>query len=133
MAEAAVFEPIPVPYTINDCMNVVREYQQSYPVMTVPMANALGLEVYKASGWPPESMSGQLLKVSENGGSSGYAIYVNGDHPVERRRFTIAHEIAHFILHRELINEGIEENGLYQSRLSRRRSAWQAASRLTIS
>lgn len=32
-------------------------------------------------------------------------IYVNKDHPEPRQRFTIAHEIAHFLVHREALKE----------------------------
>ena len=106
-----------IPYTFNDCMDVVRSLQGYYPVKTIPIAEALGLKVYKVPGWHVDRISGQLLKLAENGGASGHAIFVNEDHAQQRRRFTIAHEIAHFVLHRDQINGGIEDNGLYHSRL----------------
>ena len=34
-----------------------------------------------------------------------YNIYINRNEPATRQRFTIAHEIGHFILHRELIEQ----------------------------
>jgi Zn-dependent peptidase ImmA (M78 family) len=52
------------------------------------------------------------------GGPSGYAIFVNYTHPRGRQRFTIAHEIAHFVLHRDLIGDGVEDDALYRSKLS---------------
>ena len=49
---------------------------------------------------------------------SGYAIFVNkGDRYKTRQRFTIAHKIAHFILHREAIGDGIVDDALYRSGL----------------
>lgn len=35
-----------------------------------------------------------------------------------RRRFSIAHEIAHFALHRNLIGDGITDDAMYRSNLS---------------
>ena len=84
---------------------------------TVPIARALGLEVYKVGGWPND-LSGMIRKDAERGGSSGYAIFVNATHHERRRRFTIAHEIAHFILHDHLIGDGISDDALYRSGLS---------------
>ena len=49
------------------------------------------------------------------GGPSGYAIVVNGGHPRVRQRYTIAHEIAHFELHKGQIGNGITENAMYRS------------------
>ena len=46
-----------------------------------------------------------------------YAIYVNGLHHVNRKRFTVAHEIAHFLLHKDYIGDGILDDALYRSGL----------------
>ncbi|HCM3005245.1 TPA: ImmA/IrrE family metallo-endopeptidase, partial [Klebsiella pneumoniae] len=35
-----------------------------------------------------------------------------------RQRFTLAHEIAHFLLHRDRIGDGITDDILYRSKLS---------------
>jgi Zn-dependent peptidase ImmA (M78 family) len=59
-----------------------------------------------------------IKKDADRGGSSGYAIYVNDRHAATRRRFSIAHEIAHFALHRSLIGDGITDDALYRSKLS---------------
>jgi len=48
-------------------------------------------------------------------GPSGYLIEVNGAHHENRRRFTLAHEIAHFMMHRDQIGDGIEDGALYRS------------------
>src|SRR5690606_2956370 len=47
--------------------------------------------------------------------AGGYRITINGRHPHTRQRFTLAHEIAHFILHRPLIGDGIVDDALYRS------------------
>lgn len=98
---------------------IVANHQVSAPVQTVPLANALGLKVWHVPDWE-DHISGMILKSSptEQGGPSGYAIYVNQTHHKNRRRFTTAHEIAHFVLHENLIGDGITDDGLYRSRLS---------------
>jgi Zn-dependent peptidase ImmA (M78 family) len=61
-----------------------------------------------------------MIAKDEGATSSGYVIFVNaGQHEV-RRRFTIAHEIAHYLLHRDLIGDGTQDDVLYRSGLSNR-------------
>ncbi|WP_244665103.1 ImmA/IrrE family metallo-endopeptidase [Candidatus Symbiopectobacterium sp. 'North America'] len=45
-------------------------------------------------------------------------IRVNRHDVKERQRFTLAHEIAHFLLHRDRIGDGITDDILYRSKLS---------------
>lgn len=45
------------------------------------------------------AVSGLIRRDADEGGESGYLILVNQDHPPNRQRFTLAHEIAHFVLH----------------------------------
>ena len=70
--------------------------------------------MYRAN-FSDNRVSGKIEKNDEHGGESGYAIYVNASHPPTRRRFTIAHEIAHFIRHQENIGDGVVEDALYRS------------------
>ncbi len=96
---------------------IISAHQRSAPVQTIDIAEALGIKVYKAGNWP-DNLSAMIRKDDERGGSSGYAIYVNSKHARVRRRFSIAHEIAHFALHRNLIGDGITDDALYRSTLS---------------
>ena len=41
----------------------------------------------------------------------------------ERQRFTIAHEIAHYLIHRDKIDAGVVDSVLYRSKLSSRTEA----------
>lgn len=45
-------------------------------------------------------------------------IRINRHDVKERQRFTLAHEIAHFLLHRDKIGDGITDDVLYRSGLS---------------
>ncbi|MER8806065.1 ImmA/IrrE family metallo-endopeptidase [Mesorhizobium australicum] len=58
----------------------------------------------------PENISGKI----ELDWLDEPVITVNKTHPRSRQRFTIAHEIAHFVLHRDLIGDGIIDNALYR-------------------
>lgn len=91
---------------------IIRRHQNSAPVQMVPLANELGIQVYKVDSFP-DGLSGMIRK-EEDG---GYAIYVNSTHHLNRRRFTMAHEIAHFLLHKDLIGDGIVDDALYRSGL----------------
>lgn len=98
-------------------MSIIKKYQNSAPVDILAIANELKIKIYKSTGGI-ESLSGKIIKDSEMGGESGYAIFVNAKHIPERQRFTIAHEIAHYILHKDLIGDGIVDDALYRSGLS---------------
>ena len=93
------------------------EYQRAVPVSVIAICKALKLRVYRIPEWPDE-LSGKIQRDAKLGGRSGFAIFVNSDHVKTRQRFTIAHEVAHFVLHRSLIGDGITDDALYRSRLS---------------
>lgn len=59
----------------------------------VELANRLGAKVYNAK-FGQADVSGLVSR--RNGNTT---IYVNADDPSPRKRFTIAHELGHFILH----------------------------------
>jgi Zn-dependent peptidase ImmA (M78 family) len=46
---------------------------------------------------------------------SGYYIAVNAPEPYRRRRFTIAHECAHYLLHRDKIGDTLSDDAMYRS------------------
>ena len=94
--------------------NIITAHQQELPVDVTALATALGLSVYE-SFEIPLGVSGMICR-EENGESpSGYAITVNAAEAYKRRRFTIAHECAHFLLHREKIGDGLSDNAMYRS------------------
>ncbi|MCY4302964.1 MAG: ImmA/IrrE family metallo-endopeptidase [Aestuariivita sp.] len=45
----------------------------------------------------------------------GFAITINAKDPHTRRRFTLAHELGHYMLHRHLIGDGLDDDRLYRS------------------
>jgi Zn-dependent peptidase ImmA (M78 family) len=96
---------------------IIAAHQAVAPVQIIDIAKAMGIKVYKVDNWPG-NLSAMIRKDDDRGGESGYAIYVNGKHPHVRRRFSIAHEIAHFALHKTLIGDGITDDALYRSNMS---------------
>lgn len=67
----------------------------------------------------PPTVSGKIFRDPINGGPSGFSIGVNAVEGNERKRFTIAHEIAHFLLHRAKLEHGdLTDDTMYRSGLS---------------
>ncbi|MFN7390175.1 MAG: ImmA/IrrE family metallo-endopeptidase [Brevundimonas sp.] len=81
------------------------------------IARELGLQL-KASTLPA-GVSGEIRP----DGAGGFVIKVNRHDSSRRQRFTIAHEIAHYLLHRDQIGMGISDDALYRSSLSDAREA----------
>lgn len=104
--------------TLEEQKEVIKRAQNQAPVPVVGIARELGLDVYAARNWP-DTLSG-MIKRADDG---TYDIYVNASHAKTRRRFTIAHEIAHYVLHRDSIGNGITDDALYRSGLSNRQEA----------
>lgn len=96
-------------------VNLYLSMNDSPPVKVSRLANILGIKVYEAD-WP-DTVSGKIQKDASKGGESGFAIFVNKSHPETRQRFTIAHEVAHYVLHEQLIGDGIFDDALYRSGL----------------
>lgn len=99
-------------------MAVIREFTSETPVRVGALAKALGLKVVAAA--LPMNISG-LIQPDEDG--EGFVVKVNRFEPKERQRFTIAHEIAHYLLHRDRINNGVVDSVLYRSKLTSRAEA----------
>jgi predicted transcriptional regulator len=94
----------------------LRALQTQVPVDVVRMAEAFGLKVWIKE--MPENVAGMIKKDNKHGGPAGYSIVVNKAQPRVRQRFTVAHEIAHFLLHRDRIGDGLEDDALLRSGLS---------------
>lgn len=93
---------------------VLQKHLSQTPVKLGALASDLGIEVFKSPLKP--GISG-LIEPS-NSAPSGYRIKINRHESVERQRFTLAHEIAHFLLHKEFIRNGVIDNTMYRSSLS---------------
>lgn len=85
-------------------------YLAEYPVKLGALAGALGVKVLRST--LPRGVSGQIGQ--EDG---EFVIRVNRHEAKHRQRFTLAHELAHFLLHKDQIiaDGGWSENVLLRS------------------
>lgn len=95
---------------------IVARHQDFAPVNLDAIARDLGINVYREL--LGETISGKIVRDPIAGGHSGFAIYLNKSQHTNRQRFTFAHEISHYILHRDLIESGIVDDVMYRSELS---------------
>jgi hypothetical protein len=96
-------------------IETIGRFAQQAPIDVVGLAGELGIIVRFS---PLGEISGKLIRAETPLGSwSGFVIFVNQNHTPRRQRFTTAHEIAHFVLHRDLIGDGITDDALYRSKL----------------
>lgn len=73
---------------------------KTYPVNIVSICENEGITVFEE--YLPEEVSGFIVIQEENfmNYGTGHVIVVNRLDSARRRRFTIAHELAHFLLHK---------------------------------
>ncbi|MGL3822586.1 ImmA/IrrE family metallo-endopeptidase [Sphingopyxis sp. R3-92] len=98
-------------------VDILKKHMQNIPVKVGALAEELGLRVVLAT--LPLNISGMI----QPDGEGGFVIKINRFESKERQRFTIAHEISHFLLHRDKINAGVVDSVLYRSNLSSRLEA----------
>lgn len=91
----------------------LREFCSSLDEDLIELANSLGVKVYEEELWPYES--GYLEYAPTCGSASNYRIVVNKRHPPERRRFSVAHELAHFLLHKDDRSVSIRSERFHRS------------------
>lgn len=90
---------------------ILNRYMSEYPVKIGQIARDLGVAIKVSS--MGTGISGQISREDNQ-----YVIRVNRNEARERQRFTIAHELAHYLLHRNIIDsspEGITDTVLYRS------------------
>ncbi|PIR42236.1 hypothetical protein CO058_00800 [candidate division WWE3 bacterium CG_4_9_14_0_2_um_filter_35_11] len=87
-----------VALTKEDLIKLSEEYTNNgNSVDVVKLANNLGIKVFE---YPfGEGVSGAVQK-NENGEIS---IYISDQDSIERQRFSIAHELAHAVFHKDLV------------------------------
>lgn len=81
---------------------MLKRYKSSFPVQVGGLAEELGLTVVSTTDLP-HGMSGSISKEGDH-----YVIYVNATQPLRRQRFTIAHEIGHYLKHRTYLDQADE-------------------------
>ncbi|WP_226052966.1 ImmA/IrrE family metallo-endopeptidase [Dickeya chrysanthemi] len=87
---------------------IILKHQFSAPIKLGEIAKDFGLVVKIAT--LPADISGEIKEINNT-----VIIKVNRHDVKARRRYTLAHEIAHFLLHRHLLGQGISDDILYRS------------------
>jgi len=88
--------------------NIIIKHQSLPPIKLGEIAKDFGLIVKLAS--LPADISGQIKEINNI-----VTIKINRHDVKARQRYTLAHEIAHFLLHKHLLREGISDDVLYRS------------------
>lgn len=94
-------------------LELIRKHQLRAPVNVEGLIRELGLYLDKKGELQPD-ISGQI-EPSPNG---SYKITVNKSDHHYRQRFTMAHELGHYLFHRDAIGAGIDDDRMYRSTAS---------------
>jgi len=97
-----------------DAEIVLRHARGPAPVDLDVLSRDLGLPVLVQP--MEDGVAGKLERHAHS--PRGFRIVINARDPEARKRFTHAHEIAHFVMHRDLVPDGLVDNALYRSSLS---------------
>jgi len=79
-----------------------KHYSKGFPFDVIAFAKDLGINVTQSNFNSNDKVSGLIKKFSEN----NIVISVKANDVDTRQRFTIAHELGHFFLHQDLLEEG---------------------------
>lgn len=88
---------------------IVLDAMKSAPVDLEGLARRLGISI--SHELMPDSISGSIERMPND----SFMIRVNSRHGENRRRFTIAHEIGHFVSHRHLLGKGTNDSMAYRT------------------
>jgi Zn-dependent peptidase ImmA (M78 family) len=92
----------------QNVFRTVLEAKESIPVNLDVLAQRLGLEIRRVP--MDDRVSGYIERRPD-----GWMIGVNSTHPHNRQRFTIAHELGHFVHHRPLLDGGTNDTRAYRT------------------
>lgn len=94
---------------IKSNLDTLSEFATQLPVDVKSAAEAIGVRVIIDE--LPEGVSGKIQRDNEG----GYYIVANQNEPPVRQRFTIAHELGHYVYHRSLIGDGVSDSPAYRA------------------
>lgn len=101
----------------EEARRLIDAAHEELPVKLSALAKQLGVRLIAST--LPAGISGELRPSADG----VWAISINRHDSSRRQRFTVAHELAHYLLHRDQIGGGIKEDALYRSGLSDAREA----------
>jgi hypothetical protein len=92
-------------------LEILKGYRQAVPVNIEGAIRALGLSLKKGDKELPAEISGYIRRLP----GDRYEIASNGNEHYFRQRFTLAHELGHYVLHRNLLGDGVNDDRMYRS------------------
>lgn len=95
--------------TMADLRSILRQYAGP-PVNIEAIIRAFGLKVDKKADLDPE-IAGQIERLPDG----TFKISANRLDHYYRQRFTLAHELAHYLYHSHLIGDGVDDSKAYRS------------------
>jgi len=94
--------------TVTNIFEIINDFRRSAPVDVEGIAKALNIKIRYAP--LKKEVSGMIECKNDE-----YFISINSNDSSTRQRFTLAHELGHYIYHRDKIRDIIEDNKLYRS------------------
>ena len=88
---------------------IISRYLEHCPVDVKGLIKTLGIDVEFSN------LGDDISGVIERRNNGSYLITVNAGDSESRQRFTMAHELGHYIYHREKMGDCIEDNRMYRS------------------
>lgn len=95
-----------------DFEHLLRAYKAETPVQVESLIRNMGLEL-EPSAALDEGISGNIQRRADG----TYVIRANGGEHEYRRRFTMAHELGHYVLHRTILDQtgGVNDSTMYRT------------------
>jgi predicted transcriptional regulator len=95
--------------TTVDPLKLAEKYWHHIPVPVFDILRELGLG--PELRWLPDNISGWIERLP----TGLYKVVVNAIHAPVRQRFTAAHELGHYIYHRDLLGAGVGDTRAYRA------------------
>lgn len=97
---------------MTELERLLAKYRAETPVDVVSLIQNLGVDVE-----PAAELAGGISGHVKRELDGRYVIRANGHEHEYRRRFTMAHELGHFVLHRSILDRagGVNDNTMYRT------------------
>jgi Zn-dependent peptidase ImmA (M78 family) len=97
---------------MSDIERLLREYKAETPVRVETLIQNLGIALVPGADLE-ENISGHIQRLTDG----TYVIRTNYREHDYRRRFTMAHELGHYVLHRSILDRsgGVNDNTMYRT------------------
>lgn len=92
----------------ENIFDIINRFRESAPVDVERLTRALGLQLNYSS------LDKNIAGMIEKSGNS-YLVTVNKKDAETRQRFTIAHELGHYVHHRDKIGDGVADSRMYRN------------------